>query len=68
VSVSDLYIPTLGLPILLQENMLTDPGNIKSWGRAIPFLGIHKWDLVAVISHDNQFDITILIAVITFLN
>jgi hypothetical protein len=29
VSVSDLYIPTIGLPILLQENMWNDPGNIK---------------------------------------
>ncbi len=28
VSVSDLYIPTIGLSILLQENMRTDPGNI----------------------------------------
>jgi hypothetical protein len=28
VSVSDLYSPTIGLPILLQENMCTDPGNI----------------------------------------
>jgi len=28
VSVSDLYIPTISLPILLQENMWTDPGNI----------------------------------------
>jgi hypothetical protein len=28
VSVSDLYIPTIGLPILLQENMWTNPGNI----------------------------------------
>jgi hypothetical protein len=28
VSVSDLYIPTIGLPILLQENMWTDPENI----------------------------------------
>jgi hypothetical protein len=27
VSVSDLYIPTIDLPILLQENLLTDPGN-----------------------------------------
>jgi hypothetical protein len=25
VSVSDLYIPTIDLPILLQENILTDP-------------------------------------------
>jgi hypothetical protein len=28
VSVSDLYIPMIGLPILLQENLWTDPGNI----------------------------------------
>jgi hypothetical protein len=28
VSVSDLYIPTIGLPIMLQENMWTDPGSI----------------------------------------
>jgi hypothetical protein len=25
---SGLYIPMIGLPILLQENMWTDPGNI----------------------------------------
>jgi hypothetical protein len=28
VSVSDLYIPTIGLPILLPETMWTDRGNI----------------------------------------
>ncbi len=28
LSVSDLYIPKNGLPILLQENMWTYPGNI----------------------------------------
>jgi hypothetical protein len=28
VSVSDLYIPTIGLPILLQENRCTDRGII----------------------------------------
>jgi hypothetical protein len=28
VSVSNLYIPRIGLPILLQENMWTDSGNI----------------------------------------
>jgi hypothetical protein len=28
VSVSDLYVLTIGLPVLLQENMWTDPGNI----------------------------------------
>ncbi len=27
VSVNDLHIPMLGLPILLQEDMWTDPGN-----------------------------------------
>jgi hypothetical protein len=29
VSVSDLYIPTIGLPILLHENRWTDRGNIQ---------------------------------------
>jgi hypothetical protein len=29
VSVSDLCIPTIDLPILLQENMWTNPGNIS---------------------------------------
>jgi hypothetical protein len=28
ISVSDLYIPTIGLPIWLQQNRWTDPGNI----------------------------------------
>ncbi len=28
VFVSELYISTIDLPILLQENMWTDPGNI----------------------------------------
>jgi hypothetical protein len=28
VCVGDLYIPTVGLPILLQENRWTDRGNI----------------------------------------
>jgi hypothetical protein len=47
--VSDLYIRGIGLPILLQPNRQTDPGNIhiKSFtyeerGRADSFLGIHK--------------------------
>jgi hypothetical protein len=55
VSVSDLYIPTIGRPILLQENIWTDPGNIQISHRhtnveigteaaAIPSLGIHTWD------------------------
>ncbi len=29
ISVRDLYISRIGLPILLQGNMWTDPGNIK---------------------------------------
>ncbi len=29
-SVRDLYISRIGLPILLQENMWTDPGNNHS--------------------------------------
>ncbi len=55
VSLSDFYIPTIGLPILLQEYMWTDPGKIKTltdtWmlklglrGHTILFLGIHKWN------------------------
>ena len=28
MSLSDLYIPTIDLPFLLQVNMWTDPGNI----------------------------------------
>jgi hypothetical protein len=56
VSVSDLYVPTIGLPILLQENTWTDPRGIynsltETWmwklglrPRAIPFLGKNKWD------------------------
>jgi hypothetical protein len=44
VSVSDLYIPTIGLPIFLQQNMQTDPGNIKIGQRNLN-LGI--WTMVA---------------------
>jgi hypothetical protein len=29
ISVRDLYISRIGLPILFQGNMWTDPGNIK---------------------------------------
>ncbi len=35
VSVSDLYIPTIDLPIQLQENMWTDPGNILTAQRNV---------------------------------
>ncbi len=55
VSVSDLYIPKIDLPILLQEICGTILGIYKSLtdrrmqklelrGRAIPRKGIHKWD------------------------
>jgi hypothetical protein len=51
-----IYIPTIGLPILLQENMWTDPWECinrsqthelcENWDkdRTFPFLGIQKWD------------------------
>ncbi len=53
-SVRDLYIPTMGLPVLLQEicrpildyinrSQTHECGNL-GWGRAIPRKGIHKWD------------------------
>ncbi len=54
VSMSDLYFPKIGLPILLLEIGGPILGIYKSlethkcrnwdWGREILFLGIHKWD------------------------
>ncbi len=55
VSERNFYIPIIGLSILLQENIWTDPGKKINhsqthecgnwdWGRAIPFLEIHKGD------------------------
>ncbi len=51
VSVSDLYIPTFGLPILLQKNMWNDPWEYINPSQTnecrngtVPFLGTHKWD------------------------
>jgi hypothetical protein len=41
---SDLYNPTIGLPILLQENRWTNRGNIH----AVSFLGVHESDIFAV--------------------
>ncbi len=53
---SGIHILTLGLPILLQENMWTNPGKIKITHRHMNvemnvglrlsncFLGIHEWD------------------------
>ncbi len=47
VSVSDLYIPMVGLPILLKEKRWTDRSQTHAcgnwgWGHTIPFLGIRK--------------------------
>ncbi len=54
-----IYIPTIGPPILLQENRWTDRGNIytksftDTWmwilGCAVSFWGIHKSDFFAVL-------------------
>jgi hypothetical protein len=53
VSVSDLYIPTIGSPIFLQQNMQrsqeyinrTQKHEWRNWdgGRAVPFLGLYVW-------------------------
>ncbi len=54
-SVSDLYIPTRGLPILLKEicrpilGLYINRSQTQEcwnwgWGRTIPRKGIHKWD------------------------
>jgi hypothetical protein len=63
VSVGDLYIPTIGPPILLQQNRwiilriyTVNPSQIpecKNWerGRAVSFLGIHKSDLVYCVTN-----------------
>jgi hypothetical protein len=60
-----LYIPTIGVPILLQENMWTYPGDISiahrhmtvdigTEGCAVPFLGIHKWVFCCSVDMDNK--------------
>ncbi len=66
VSVGDLYIPTIGLPILLQETMWTDRGTYTvsrsqihkcgnwDWGRAIPFLKMHKWDFRCNVAYSKD--------------
>ncbi len=61
VSVSDLYIHTIDLPILLQEyadrsweninhSKTHESGNLD-WGRAIPRKGIHTWDFPRIAYH-----------------
>ncbi len=55
----DLYISTIGLPILLEEICRPRDYINRSqthecwnwgWGHAIPRKGIHKWDFVAVLN------------------
>ncbi len=49
VSVNDLYIHTIGLPICgrswkyINRSQTNECGN-RDWRRAIPYLGKHKWD------------------------
>ena len=54
ISVRDLYVPRIGLPILMQENMWTNHWQTHEcwnwdWGRAVPRKGIHTWDFRAVL-------------------
>ncbi len=64
-SVCDLYIPTIGLPFLLEEicrPLLEDYINHSQthecgnwgWGRAIPGKGLHKWDFRCSVSTINE--------------
>jgi hypothetical protein len=64
VSVSDLYTPTIDLPILPQENMWTDPVNISIAHRDMnveigteaaqfPEKEIHKWDFRCSVDQEN---------------
>jgi hypothetical protein len=62
------YIPTIGLPILLQENMWTQnlweyinqsqtpECGYWDWGHAIYFLGIHKWDFRCSVHTEPDID------------
>ncbi len=64
-SVSDLYISTIGLPILLEEICRQILGLYKSltdtwmwnwgWGRAIPRKGIHKRDFPCSVDSHRPF-------------
>jgi hypothetical protein len=55
VSVSDLYIPTIGLPILQQENRWTAPMNraqiqyMNEEIGTVSFLGVHKSDFLCIV-------------------
>jgi hypothetical protein len=75
VSVSDLYIPRIGPPILLQENMRTYPGNINrsqthecgnwDWGRAIPRKEIHNWDFRCSVSNVLSLFASVVLGIFT---
>jgi hypothetical protein len=70
-----MYIPKIGLPILLQDNRWTERGNIcidrsqthewgnRVWGLAIPFLGIHKSEFLC-----NAEQIVLLCRFSSYLN
>jgi hypothetical protein len=50
VSVSDLYIHTIGPLILLQQNRQTDRGR----GRTVSFLEIYKSDLLSSVAEGRD--------------
>jgi hypothetical protein len=54
LSVSDLYNPTIDLPILLQENMWTDPGHIEIAHRHMHECG--NWELGCAIPRKGDGD------------
>ncbi len=60
VSVCDFYIPTVGLPILLQENRweyidLSQTHICGNWdgGRAVPFLGTHTSKFLCSVGYQD---------------
>ena len=57
ISVWDLYISRIGLPILLQEYKncsQTHKCGIWDWGRAIFRKGIHKWDFCCSVGRNSR--------------
>ncbi len=69
ISVRDLYISRIGLPILLQEILYVDRSweymkrsqtrecRNWDWGRTIPRKGIHKWDFRCSVRQYLTFNI-----------